>query len=125
MLLLPGEHAQILVDHDYIMASLGVLSKRYPQAAARLLEQSLGITFPERKAEEPVPVCNKELSRLGTQRQQREEELQRHIEECEAMGYDMSAYRENKPKAGDCSHECSRCTRLHCPNRTTQEGASS
>ena len=28
MLLLPGEHAQILVDHDYIMASLGVLSKR-------------------------------------------------------------------------------------------------
>lgn len=51
MLLLPGEHAQILVDHDYIMASLGVLSKRYPQAAARLLEQSLGITFPERKAE--------------------------------------------------------------------------
>ena len=41
MLLLPGEHAQILVDHDYIMASLGVLSKRYPQAAARLLEQSL------------------------------------------------------------------------------------
>ena len=125
MLLLPGEHAQILVDHDYIMASLGVLSKRYPQAAARLLEQSLGITFPERKAEEPVPVCNKELSRLETQRQQREEELRRHIEECEAMGYDMSAYRENKPKAGDCSHECSRCTRLHCPNRTTQEGASS
>ena len=62
MLLLPGEHAQILVDHDYIMASLGVLSKRYPQAAARLLEQSLGITFPARKAEEPVPVCNKELS---------------------------------------------------------------
>ena len=88
-------------------------------------EQSLGITFPERKAEEPVPVCNKELSRLETQRQQREEELQRHIEECEAMGYDMSAYRENRPKAGDCSHECSRCTRLHCPNRTTQEGASS
>ena len=72
-----------------------------------------------------LPVCNKELSRLETQRQQREEELQRHIEECEAMGYDMSAYRENKPKAGDCSHECSRCTRLHCPNRTTQEGASS
>ena len=83
------------------------------------------MTFPERKAEEPVPVCNKELSRLETQRQQREEELQRHIEECEAMGYDMSAYRENKPKAGDCSHECSRCTRLHCPNRITQEGASS
>lgn len=125
MLLLPGEHAQILVDHDYIMASLGVLSKRYPQAAARLLEQSLGITFPERKAEEPVPVCNKELSRLEPQRQQREEELRRHIEECEAMGYDMSSYRENKPKAGDCSHECSRCTRLHCPNRITQEGASS
>lgn len=61
MLLLPGEHAQILVDHDYIMASLGVLSKRYPQAAARLLEQSLGMTFPERKAEEPVPLVALEL----------------------------------------------------------------
>ena len=31
------------------------------------------------------------------------------------MGYDMSAYRENKPKAGDCSHECSRCTRPPLP----------
>ena len=74
MLRLPGEHAQILVDHDDMMASRGVRSKRNPQAAARRLEQSLGITFPERKAEEPVPVCNKELSRLETQRQQREEE---------------------------------------------------
>ena len=54
-----------------------------------------------------------------------EDPLRAVLEECEAMGYDMSAYRENKPKAGDCSHECSRCTRLHCPNRTTQEGASS
>ena len=49
MMLFPTEHAQILVDNDYIMASLGVLSKRYREAAIRLLEKSLGFTFPERK----------------------------------------------------------------------------
>lgn len=118
MLLLPGEHAQVLVDHDYIMASLGVLSKRHPEAAARLLEQSLGIPFPERKAEDPVSVRMDELSRLEARRQQQEEALRQHIAECEAMGYDMSAYREKNPKLGDCNHECSRCTRPHCPNRS-------
>lgn len=118
MLLLPGKHAQVLVDHDYIMASLGVLSKKHPKAAARLLEQSLGITFPEQKQEEPEPVCSRELSQLETQRRQREEELRHHIEECEAMGYDMSAYRQPRPDMGDCNHECSRCTRPHCPNRS-------
>ena len=41
LLLFPKEEAKILVDNDYIMASLGVLSKRFPEAAVRLLEQSL------------------------------------------------------------------------------------
>lgn len=33
----------LLYDNDYIMASLGVLSKRYPEAALDLMKQSLGI----------------------------------------------------------------------------------
>ncbi len=38
----PGE-MRLLFDEDYIMASLGVLSKHYPEAALSLLRQSLGI----------------------------------------------------------------------------------
>ena len=41
--LFPPETAQILVDNDYIMASLGALSKKHPKAALRLLKQSLRI----------------------------------------------------------------------------------
>jgi hypothetical protein len=43
-LLSPPETARVLVDNDYIMASLGVLSKRRPEAALRLLRRSLGIS---------------------------------------------------------------------------------
>ncbi|MDR0710206.1 MAG: glutamate mutase L [Spirochaetaceae bacterium] len=43
-LLSPPETAGVLVDNDYIMASLGVLSKRRPEAALRLLRRSLGIS---------------------------------------------------------------------------------
>lgn len=41
--LLPNKEAKILIDNDYIMASLGVLSKRYKEAALYLLKQSLEI----------------------------------------------------------------------------------
>lgn len=41
--LLPTKEAQILVDNNYIMASLGVLSEKYPEAATKLLKTSLGI----------------------------------------------------------------------------------
>ncbi|MCR5808392.1 MAG: glutamate mutase L [Clostridiales bacterium] len=34
---------KLLYDNDYIMASLGVLSKQYPEAALRLMKRSLGI----------------------------------------------------------------------------------
>jgi uncharacterized protein (TIGR01319 family) len=47
-LLFPPETAEILVDNDYIMASLGALSKRYPKAALRLLKKSLGLD-PDKK----------------------------------------------------------------------------
>ncbi|MBS4540065.1 glutamate mutase L [Clostridium sp. D2Q-11] len=41
--LFPNRETQILVDNNYIMASLGVLSKKYPEAALSLLKKSLNI----------------------------------------------------------------------------------
>lgn len=41
--LFPTTEAEILVDNHYIMASLGVLSKEYPESALKLLKNSLGI----------------------------------------------------------------------------------
>jgi uncharacterized protein (TIGR01319 family) len=41
--LYPQKSAEILIDNDYIMASLGVLSKKYPDAALHLLRKSLRI----------------------------------------------------------------------------------
>lgn len=41
--LLPTEEAKVLIDNDYIMASLGVLSKEYPESALYLLKKSLGL----------------------------------------------------------------------------------
>lgn len=43
--LYPGQHAKVLVDNDYIMASLGVLSKRYKDSAIKLMEKSLEMKF--------------------------------------------------------------------------------
>lgn len=44
MLLFPKPKVlELLYDNDYIMASLGVLSKKYPEAALSLMKQSLGI----------------------------------------------------------------------------------
>ena len=45
LLLTPSKNAKVLIDHNYIMASLGVLSLRYKEAAIKLLEKSLGISF--------------------------------------------------------------------------------
>lgn len=39
--LLPQEVPEVLLDHDYIMASLGVLAKARPEAALKLLKKSL------------------------------------------------------------------------------------
>lgn len=41
--LLPTKEARILIDEDYIMSSLGVMSREYPEEALDLLKQSLGI----------------------------------------------------------------------------------
>lgn len=42
-LLLPGPEASLLIDKDYIMASLGVLSKDHKEAAIKLLKASLDV----------------------------------------------------------------------------------
>ncbi len=39
--MMPTEEAQVLLDFDYIMASLGVLSKKYPETAYKLMKQSM------------------------------------------------------------------------------------
>lgn len=44
MMLFPKPNVlKLLYDNDYIMASLGVLSKQYPETALSLMKQSLGI----------------------------------------------------------------------------------
>jgi len=39
--LLPSKNAEVLIDHDYIMAAIGVLSEKYPEEAFILLRKSL------------------------------------------------------------------------------------
>ena len=72
LLLFPGDHAEILIDNDYIMASLGVLSRKYPEAALRLLEKSLGITFPEIQEEkQEKPKYEQELEALAAEQHEK------------------------------------------------------
>ena len=114
MLLFPSKHAKILVDNDYIMASLGVLSKKYKDDAIKLLEQSLDYKFPAVRFvdEEPAymkdltgeddekPAYLKEVEFTDSEAKKRDEEYKKHIEECEALGYDMSAYKDEEPIGG-------------------------
>ncbi|MPN63230.1 hypothetical protein SDC9_210987 [bioreactor metagenome] len=41
--LYPGSDTQVLIDNHYIFASLGVLSKKYPEDALKLMKNSLNI----------------------------------------------------------------------------------
>ena len=41
--MVPNKNVKILKDHDYIMASVGVLSLKYPEIAVKLLRKSLRI----------------------------------------------------------------------------------
>ena len=88
MKLYPTQHAKILVDNDYIMASLGVLSTRYREAATRLLEKSLDFKFPEKKVQDfSTPAYMADVNREAEEAKQRDEEYKKHIEEMEALGY--------------------------------------
>ena len=89
MMLLPGEHAKILVDNDYIMASLGALSMKYKEAAAKLLEKSLGIKFPEQKPASKGTYLD-ELAALDRITRNKEIAYLEHFEECKLQGYDVS-----------------------------------
>ena len=106
MMLFPTEHAQILVDNDYIMASLGVLSKKHRAAAIRLLEKSLDFKFPEKKEQDFTAVSKAmaDVNREAEEAKQRDEEFKKHVEEMEALGYDMTAYKE-EAKIGGASEE--------------------
>lgn len=121
LLLIPTDHAEILVDNDYIMASLGVLSKRYKEAAIKLLERSLQRDFAgmkEAKVDFAAQGSTKggsagskvsdELERIAAEKRQKEEELAKHIAECEEMGYDMSAYKNPEQIGGATSDEVSK-----------------
>lgn len=93
MKLYPTEHAKILVDNDYIMASLGVLSTRYREAAIRLLEKSLDFKFPERTIQSEQVRIMSELQEMADADDAKKAELAKHIKEMEEMGYDMEAYK--------------------------------
>lgn len=109
MRLFPTSHAEVLVDNDYIMASLGVLSKKHREGAKKLLERSLDFKFPEKKMSlEEKLAAGGETSNHGSvskmltgvaeelkEKDRKREELIKHIYECEEQGYDMSAYRED------------------------------
>lgn len=86
LLLFPSEKAKVLVDTDYIMASLGVLSKRHKEGTIRLLEKSLGIKFPKKQAEEKAKKSKfqVELDLLEVERLEKvkkDEEMRKHLAE--------------------------------------------
>ena len=92
MLLFPSEHAEILVDNDYIMASLGVLSKKHREGAIKLLEKSLNFDFSTVKKEESYQTKYiDEVKKLAEEAKAKEEETRKHIEEMEKAGYDREA----------------------------------
>lgn len=94
MLLFPSEHAEILVDNDYIMALLGVLSKKHREGAIKLLEKSLNFDFSTVKKEESYQTKYiDEVKKLAEEAKAKEEETRKHIEEMEKAGYDMEAYK--------------------------------
>jgi hypothetical protein len=42
--LMPPVDAKVMIDQDYIMASMGVMGQKYPEAALRLMLKSMGCT---------------------------------------------------------------------------------
>ncbi len=86
LMLSPPETAKILVDNDYIMASLGVLSKRYKEGAIKLLEKSLDFKFPEQELTEK-DLVREELEVLKKELEEKEEIAKIHLEEVKKQGY--------------------------------------
>ena len=106
MKLYPSDAVQILVDNDYIMASLGVLSKTHREGAIRLLGKSLGIELSERHTEVEKDKFIRELQNLSAAEKAKQEELQAHIKAMEEQGYDLTEYKEAMAeKIGGASRE--------------------
>ncbi len=116
--LFPTSHAKVLVDNDYIMASLGVLSKKHREGAIKLLEKSLQVDFSSikevadreygiRKAtgagssdsddtsssEGDIPAALAGVAAELAEKDADREAMIKHILECEEQGYDMTAYK--------------------------------
>ena len=118
--LFPTSHAKVLVDNDYIMASLGVLSKKHRDGAVKLLEKSLGVNFDDMREEEdalgikgasadakaggstgedgtgagaPIPAALAGVAAELAEKDADREAMIKHILECEAEGYDMTEYK--------------------------------
>lgn len=109
MRLIPPESAKILIDHEYIMASLGALSLKHPEAAIRLLEQTLQTKFPD-KPVETKRSFKQELEYLAKKDKEEEDSYWEHLMETEAKGYDVSKYKEEflekmREKYGDGRYE--------------------
>ena len=105
--LFPTSHAKILVDNDYIMASLGVLSKKHREGTIRLLEKSLGVDFATmapaegdvhkatgtKAGQSEMPAALAGVAAELAEKDADREEMIRHILECEEQGYDMTEYK--------------------------------
>ena len=94
MKLYPGDAVKILVDNDYIMASIGVLSKTHRDGAIKLLGKSLGVELSEREQVSNTAKFVEELQRMTNARREKEEERARHIKEMEDQGFDLTEYKE-------------------------------
>ena len=123
--LYPTEHAKILVDNDYFMASLGVLSKTHREGAIRLLEQSLDFKFPEKTDDSGIYTLNtKAMAELDEElaaKDKKEEEYQEHIKEMEDLGYDMSFYKDEEPIGGANARQADG-TYVNAEKRSIMEG---
>ena len=124
MKLYPSEAVKILVDNDYIMASLGVLSKTHRAGAIRLLAKSLGVELKEQDHTANKAQFIEELQRMTAARKAKEEETAHHIEEMEAMGYDMSEYKNPEKIGGATAEEVEAAKReALMADRTIKKGA--
>lgn len=93
MKLYPPDAAKILVDNDYIMASIGVLSKTHRQGAIKLLGKSLGIELKERVQDVEKDRFVKELRHITDARLAKEDELAAEMKAMEDQGFDISEYK--------------------------------
>lgn len=93
MRLIPPEDAEILVDNDYIMASLGALSIRYPEAALRLLEKSLDTKLAD-EVQSRGKSYKDELAYTEERDRKEEDEYWKHLLECEINDFDVQDAKE-------------------------------